>query len=73
MQRAIRFTCLLPNLIWYQNIYIPKNDTNVKINRLGSGEWKKTKAKVRSSVKDMAKELIALYAKRMSTKGFAFF
>ena len=50
----------------------PKNDTNVKINRLGSGEWKKTKAKVRSSVKDMAKELIALYAKRMSTKGFAF-
>ena len=37
-----------------------------------SGEWKKTKAKVRSSVKDMAKELIALYAKRMSTKGFAF-
>lgn len=32
----------------------------------------KAKAKVRSSVKDMAKELIALYAKRMSTKGFAF-
>lgn len=50
----------------------PKNDTTVKINRLGSGEWKKTKAKVRASVKDMAKELIALYAKRMSTKGFAF-
>ncbi len=50
----------------------PKNDTKVKINRLGSTEWKKTKAKVRSSVKDMAKELIALYAKRMSTKGFAF-
>lgn len=50
----------------------PKEDTRVKINRLGSPEWKKTKAKVRSSVKDMAKELIALYAKRMSTKGFAF-
>lgn len=49
-----------------------KEDTRVKINRLGSPEWKKTKAKVRSSVKDMAKELIALYAKRMSTKGFAF-
>lgn len=32
----------------------------------------KAKAKVRSSVKDMAKELIALYAKRMSTKGYAF-
>lgn len=50
----------------------PKEDTRVKISRLGSPEWKKTKAKVRSSVKDMAKELIALYAKRMSTKGFAF-
>ncbi len=50
----------------------PKEDTKVKINRLGSPEWKKAKAKVRSSVKDMAKELIALYAKRMSTKGFAF-
>jgi len=50
----------------------PKEDTKVKVNRLGGSEWKKTKAKVRSSVKDMAKELIALYAKRMSTKGYAF-
>lgn len=50
----------------------PREDAKVKINRLGSTEWKKTKAKVRSSVKDMAKELIALYAKRMSTKGHAF-
>ncbi len=50
----------------------PKEDSKVKINRLGGSEWKKAKAKVRSSVKDMAKELIALYAKRMSTKGYAF-
>lgn len=50
----------------------PKDDSKVKVNRLGSAEWKKTKARVRSSVKDMAKELISLYAKRMSTKGFAF-
>lgn len=50
----------------------PKEDTRVKINRLGSPEWKKTKARVRSSVQDMAKELIALYAKRMSTQGHAF-
>lgn len=50
----------------------PREDSRVKINRLGSAEWKKTKARVRSSVKDMAKELIQLYAKRMSTKGFAF-
>lgn len=50
----------------------PRENSNVKINRLGSGEWKTAKAKVRASVKDMAKELIALYAKRMSTKGYAF-
>lgn len=50
----------------------PKEDTRVKVNRLGSPEWKKTKARVRSSVQDMAKELIALYAKRMSTQGHAF-
>lgn len=51
----------------------PHDDTSrVKINRLGSGDWQKTKAKVRAGVQDMAKELIALYAKRMSTKGFAF-
>lgn len=50
----------------------PRENSNVKINRLGGSEWKKAKAKVRSSVKDMAKELIALYAKRMSTKGYAF-
>lgn len=49
-----------------------ENNNRVKINRLGGNEWKKAKAKVRSSVKDMAKELIALYAKRMSTKGYAF-
>ncbi|MCC8016570.1 MAG: transcription-repair coupling factor [Clostridiales bacterium] len=50
----------------------PGDNSRVKINRLGGSEWKKAKAKVRASVKDMAKELIALYAKRMSTKGYAF-
>lgn len=50
----------------------PRDDTKVKVSRLGSGDWQKAKNKVRSSVRDMAKELIALYAKRMSTKGYAF-
>lgn len=44
----------------------------VKINRLGSGDWAKTKSRVKASVQDMAKELIALYAKRISTKGYQF-
>jgi transcription-repair coupling factor (superfamily II helicase) len=54
--------------------YIGPNDntSRVKVSRLGSGDWQKAKAKVRASVQDMAKELIALYAKRMSTQGYAF-
>lgn len=54
--------------------YIGPNDntSRVKISRLGSGDWQRAKAKVRASVQDMAKELIALYAKRMSTQGYAF-
>ncbi len=45
---------------------------SVKLNRLGSGEWQKTRARVKKAVKDMAKELTALYAKRQSIKGYAF-
>ncbi len=50
----------------------PKDDSKVKISRLGTGDWSKTKSKVKASLQDMAKELIALYSKRMSTKGYAF-
>ncbi|MEE3428029.1 MAG: transcription-repair coupling factor [Ruminococcus sp.] len=50
----------------------PKEDTRVKINRLGSTEWQKTKSRVKASVKDIAKELIALYAERMKAEGYAF-
>ena len=50
----------------------PQDNARVKVNRLGSGDWKKLKSRVRASVKDIAKELIDLYAKRMSTKGYAF-
>ena len=49
-----------------------KDEVKVKLHRLGGQEWQKTKARVRSAVKDIAKELIALYAKRMATPGFAF-
>ncbi len=50
----------------------PREDANVKLNRLGGTEWQKTKARVRTAVKDMAKELIKLYADRMQAKGHAF-
>ncbi len=44
----------------------------VKINRLGSPEWMKTKSRVKGAVKDMAEKLVRLYAQRQSTSGFAF-
>lgn len=50
----------------------PKEDAQVKLHRLGGQDWQKTKARVRKAVKDMAKELIKLYAERMQAKGHAF-
>jgi transcription-repair coupling factor (superfamily II helicase) len=45
---------------------------NPTLNRLGSGEWVRTKRKVRRAVREMAFELIQLYAFRESGKGYAF-
>ncbi len=45
---------------------------SVRLNKLGSQEWQKTRARVKRAVREMAKELTALYAKRMSVKGYAF-
>lgn len=47
-------------------------DGAVRLNRLGSQEWHKTRRRVKAAVKDMAKQLTALYAKRMAVKGHAF-
>ncbi len=50
----------------------PREDASVKLNRLGSPQWQQTKARVKQSVKDIAKELIELYAQRMHMRGFAY-
>ena len=42
------------------------------ISKLGSTEWENKKSKAKKRVKDIAKELIALYAKRKSAPGFAY-
>ncbi len=47
-------------------------DGNIKLNKLGSDAWNNTRARVKKAVRDMAKQLTALYAKRMATKGYAF-
>ncbi|MGH2820452.1 MAG: transcription-repair coupling factor, partial [Actinomycetota bacterium] len=43
-----------------------------RINRLGSGDWAKTKARVRRRAREIAQELVDLYAKRLRAKGFGF-
>ena len=52
--------------------YTGKDGTAPAISKLGSGEWDSKKAKVKKKVKDIAKELIDLYAKRKGAPGFAF-
>ncbi len=42
------------------------------MDRLGSNAWNKLKAKTKARVKDIARDLIKLYAERRATKGFAF-
>ena len=47
-------------------------DATVKLNKIGSDAWQKTKTKARKAAKDMAAELIQLYAARKRQEGFAF-
>lgn len=73
--------------IKYRNddiLYIPTSDLDTirkyiggdtmqpKINRLGGKEWENTKAKVKNNLREVAKELIELYAKREKIQGFSF-
>ncbi|MCA4896263.1 MAG: transcription-repair coupling factor [Cytophagales bacterium] len=52
--------------------YSGKEGAAPSISKLGSGEWEGKKAKAKKKVKDIAKELIELYAKRKQAPGFAY-
>ncbi len=52
--------------------YVGKEGTTPTLNRLGSNTWQVLKQKTKKQVKDIAKDLIALYAKRKASKGFAY-
>ena len=73
--------------IKYQNddvLYIPTSDLDSirkyiggdtikpKINKLGSKDWEKTTNKVKNNLREVARDLIELYAKRENSQGFAF-
>ncbi len=52
--------------------YVSKDGTEPKLSKLGSKSWANLKAKTKTKVKDIAKDLISLYAKRKATEGYAF-
>ncbi len=52
--------------------YKSKDSEPPRIHKLGSKAWQNLKASTKSKVKDIAKDLIQLYAKRKSARGFAF-
>ncbi len=52
--------------------YSGKDGNEPVLNKLGSNAWNKLKNKTKSRVKDIARDLIKLYAKRKASKGFQF-
>lgn len=78
-QEAIRIVYSNNDLL-YVNIhslhkiskYLGKDGTPPKINRLGSTQWQVTKQKTKSKIKEVAFDLIKLYAQRKATKGYQF-
>ncbi|MGI6777322.1 MAG: transcription-repair coupling factor [Acetivibrionales bacterium] len=66
------------------SLYIPTNQFDIiqkyigsegktpKLSKLGGSDWLKTKKRVKESLKELAGELIKLYAQRQSIKGYAF-
>ncbi len=78
MQEAVRII-YRDNDVLYVNInslhkiskYTGKEGTQPKVNKLGSEAWQKLKNKTKKQVKDIATDLIKLYAKRKASEGFA--
>lgn len=52
--------------------YSGKEGTKPSLSKLGTDTWKRTKARTKKQIKDIASELIKLYAKRKAAEGFAF-
>ena len=52
--------------------YVGGGEGEPKLNRLGSKEWENTKARVKNNLKEVARDLIELYARRQKAQGFMF-
>ncbi len=53
--------------------YSDKSGAVPNLTKLGSNEWQKTKSKVKKRVKELAFDIVKLYAKRKASKGFSFY
>lgn len=79
MQEAVRLIFRDDDLL-YVNIhslhkiskYSGQEGSAPSMSKLGSPDWENKKSRAKKQVKDIAKDLIALYAKRRSASGFAF-
>ncbi|WP_238442444.1 transcription-repair coupling factor [Desulfofalx alkaliphila] len=52
--------------------YLGNEGVTPKLSKLGGSEWNRAKGKVRQAVREMAEDLLRLYAKRQASKGYAF-
>ena len=52
--------------------YAGGEDAKPKLNKLGGNEWNRTKRKVKEGVKELAEDLVKLYAEREAKKGFVY-
>jgi transcription-repair coupling factor (superfamily II helicase) len=60
------------NALYKLNKYTGKEGHQPTLTKLGSGQWEKTKERTKNKVKDIARDLIKLYAKRKASDGYAF-
>lgn len=79
MQEAVRLVYRDNDLLYVSinslhkiSKYVGKEGTEPRVNKLGSDAWEKLKTSTKKKVKDIARDLIKLYAKRKAQPGFAF-
>ncbi|MFQ5570852.1 MAG: transcription-repair coupling factor [Rhodothermales bacterium] len=60
------------NALYKLHKYTGKEGHQPRLTKLGSGQWERTKARTKKRVKDIARDLILLYARRKASKGHTF-
>ncbi len=81
MQEVVRLSYRDNDILFVNLDYISKlskysaadiDETSIKLSKLGSAEWQRAKDRTKKRLKDIARDLIRLYAKRKTQEGFAY-